>query len=138
MKDGEGRYESSAEDVPPILEGLWPVQAVQLGTPGAFRGRKLVGIEVRPFQYDEAQGRLVVTGAMVVRVDFNRPAGASALPVTASSPDPHMDDVLAIAMVPTIAAQSDPEPGTPLHERVTSATPSSVPPSVPVPAPAVP
>ncbi len=49
----------------------------------------------------------------------------------------HMDDVLAIAMVPTIAAQSDPEPGTPLRERVATTTPTTTVPT-PVPAPAVP
>ena len=94
VPDGHGDFEPSADDVTPLTDGVWPAQAVQLGTPGAFRGRTLVGIEVRPFQYDESAARLVVTPTLVVRVDFNRPPGAAALPVTASAPDRFMDDAL--------------------------------------------
>jgi len=91
---GANDYEPTADDVAPIADGLWPPLQAQLAAPGAFRGRRLVGLEVRPFQYDDATGRLLVTPTMVVRVDFNRPAGAAALPVVATASDPQADAVL--------------------------------------------
>ncbi len=92
--DGAGGWEPTREDVTPLADGLWPTDVVRMGTPSAFRGRHLLGVEVRPFRYDESAGRLELTPTLTVRIDFNRPTGAAALPAIASAPDAHFDDVL--------------------------------------------
>lgn len=96
--DATGEQEPAAEVVAPVLDGAWPATPVRLGAVSAYRGRKLVSVEVRPFRYDEAAARLTVTSTLTVRLDFNRAAGASALPFAATAPDPHADDVLASAV----------------------------------------
>jgi len=93
-----GEDEPVMLDVSPLADGVWPGSPVHLGAPDSFRGRKLVGLEVRPFQYDEAGRRLTVTPSLDVRVDFNRPAGASLVP-GGGEPDPHFDDVLRSAVL---------------------------------------
>ena len=82
------------EPVAAIVDGPWPAAPVQLAPPFGFRGRRLVQIEVRPFRYDEATGRTSAPLTLTVRVDFNRPAGAAAMPTTSSAPDRHVDAVL--------------------------------------------
>ncbi len=85
----------------PRTDGEWPTQQVLLGNPIPFRGRRLVSIEARPFRYDEALARITVTPNYVVRVDFNRPAGAAALVAEAdpAAEDRHYDDVLAASVL---------------------------------------
>ena len=92
-QDGMG-VQPTMDDVAPVLDGAWPVAAVQLGAPYAFRGRKLVSLEVRPFRYDETAGRLSAVGKVTVRIDFNRPSGTSALAITGGAEDRHIDAVL--------------------------------------------
>lgn len=88
------------EDVPALTDGAWPPAPVLLGGSTPFRGRRLVSLEVRPFRYDESSAALTVTPSYVVRVDFNRPAGAAALPaVSARTEDRHFDDVLAVGVL---------------------------------------
>ncbi|MBI5170941.1 MAG: hypothetical protein HZA61_15735 [Candidatus Eisenbacteria bacterium] len=88
-------------EMTPLVDGPWPVEPVRLGTPTPFRGRKLVSIEVRPFRYDESASALSVNARLVVRVDFNRPAGAAALSaeVVPGAEDRHYDDVLAAGVL---------------------------------------
>jgi hypothetical protein len=94
-----GDFEPGMTEVPALTDGAWPPQQALLGSVNSFRGRRLVGLEVRPFQYDEAAGTLRVTGSLVVRVDFNRPQGAAALAATSSAPDAHADAVLRSAVL---------------------------------------
>jgi hypothetical protein len=79
--------------VAPIADGPWPASQVEL-MPFSFRGRRMTSIEVRPFTWDAGSGRLTAPLRLTVRVDFNRPAGASLLSSIASAPDPHVDPVL--------------------------------------------
>lgn len=92
-KDGLG-VQPSMDQVEPPLDGAWPSAAAQLGTPYSFRGRRLVSLEVRPFRYDEAASRLSAAGTITVRLEFNRPGGASALAVTGGAEDRHIDAAL--------------------------------------------
>lgn len=88
-------------EVTPLVDGAYPLEPVRLGTPTPFRGRKLVSIEVRPFRYDEGASALSVNPRMIVRVDFNRPAGAAALAseTVPGAEDRHYDDVLAAGVL---------------------------------------
>ncbi len=80
---------------PIAVGGAWPAEDVRLGAPASFRGRRLVSVETRPFRYDEAAGRLTAVSSLTVRVDWNRPAGASALSsVGGGEPDPGFDAAL--------------------------------------------
>jgi hypothetical protein len=97
-RDDRGAWQPGEEPVAPVLDGPWPSQQVVLGAPSAFRGRRLVGVELQPFQYDEASGRLQAVPTLTVRIDFGRPAGAAALPVAGES-DPHFDEVLRTAVI---------------------------------------
>lgn len=87
------------EKVDPIVDGSWPAEEVLLGTPASFRGRRLVSLEARPFRYDEGGARLTAVAGFTVRVDWNRPAGASALSRTPAEPDPGMDAALATSVL---------------------------------------
>ena len=82
MRDGgEGFGPSPAlEPVPAILDGPWPAAPVELGDPATVHHQRLVAVQVRPFRYDEATGRLWVRRSLTVRVDFQgAAAGAGAL-----------------------------------------------------------
>ncbi len=92
-------FEPAMDDVAPVLDGAWPREPVSLGAMGAWRGRRYASLEVRPFQYDEAGATLRATASMLVRVEFNRPAGAAALPARATAPDPNADDVMRAAAI---------------------------------------
>lgn len=94
-----GREIPYTETVDPIVDGAWPAEDVLLGAPAPFRGRRLVGIEARPFRYDEGASRLVATGGFTVRVDWNRPAGASALAAFGGGADPGFDAALATSVL---------------------------------------
>ena len=80
--------------VPAVADGAWPPSRVRLGSVSSMRGRKFVSLEMRPFRYDEGAARLYAASTVTVRIDFNRPASAAALPVTGGS-DAHFDDVFA-------------------------------------------
>lgn len=99
MKDGpEGFGPSPAlEPVPPILDGPWPASPVELGEPATVRRQRLVAVQVRPFRYDEATGRLWVRRSLTVRVDFTgmAPGAAAAAPVTDSHWEPVFRNALA-------------------------------------------
>src|SRR5262245_3305921 len=85
------------EPAEPILDGPWPLETVELGTPFTLRGQRLVPITVRPFRYDEASSRLWVRHRLSVRVAFaSGPAGRAPLPGAATGAaidDPHWDPV---------------------------------------------
>lgn len=87
------------EVVDPIVDGVFPAQDVRLGAAADFRGRRLASIEVRPFRYDEAAARLTVAPTLTVRVDWNRPAGAAALPATTGEADRGFDAALATSVL---------------------------------------
>lgn len=96
---GGGPEVPYTERVDPIVDGAWPAEDVLLGTPAGFRGRRLVSLEARPFRYDEGAARLTAVAGFTVRVDWNRPAGARALPAAAAEPDPGMDAALATSVL---------------------------------------
>jgi len=73
-------YQPAVEAVDAIVDGVWPESQVELGAPFGFRGRRFVTIEVRPFRYDEAAALVSSPLSVTVRVDWNRPAAAAALP----------------------------------------------------------
>ena len=77
-----------------ISDGPWPASSVQLAAPFAFRGRRFVQLEVRPFRYDEADQRVSSPLTLTVRVDFNRPASSPALLSEASGRDAQVDAAL--------------------------------------------
>lgn len=82
------------DPVAAIADGPWPLASVQLDAPFGFRGRRMVQLELRPFRYDETSARISAPLALTVRVDFNRPAGSSALGTGSGEPDRHVDAVL--------------------------------------------
>ena len=86
------------DPVAAIADGPWPPASVQLDAPFGFRGRRMVQLELRPFRYDETSGRISAPLALTVRVDFNRPAGASALLTGSGEPDRHVDAVLELGV----------------------------------------
>ena len=99
MKDGPDGFGPSPalEPVPPILDGPWPASPVELGEPSTVRRQRLVAVQVRPFRYDEATGRLWVRRSLIVRVDFTgvAPGAAAAAPVTDSHWEPVFRNALA-------------------------------------------
>ena len=84
------------EPVPPILDGPWPASPVELGEPTTVRRQRLVAVQVRPFRYDEATGRLWVRRSLTVRVDFTGVAPGAA--TGAIVPDRHWDPVFRNAL----------------------------------------
>jgi hypothetical protein len=85
----------AVEPVDAIVDGEWPEASVDLGAPFGFRGRRFMALEIRPFRYDEATARVSAPRTLTVRVDFRRPAGASALPApTSGARDRHVDPAL--------------------------------------------
>ena len=94
--DPKGRLglQPTVDPVPAIADGPWPPSSVQLAAPFAFRGRRFVQLEVRPFRYDETSAHLSSPLTLTVRVDFNRPATSPALLSDASASDPQMDAAL--------------------------------------------
>ena len=98
MKEGNDGLGAmpALEPVPPILDGPWPAAPVELGDPATVRGQRLVAVQVRPFRYDEATGRLWVRRQITVRVDFTgaAPGAATGAAVT----DRHWEPVLRSAL----------------------------------------
>jgi hypothetical protein len=87
------------EPVPPILDGPWPATPVELGEPFTVRRQRLTAVQVRPFRYDEATGRLWVRRSLTVRVDFTgvTPGAALATPATPVT-DSHWEPVFRNAL----------------------------------------
>lgn len=93
---GDPRMRPTLEDVPPVLDGPWPVAPVEVGTPFVVRHQRMVAVSVSPFRYDEATGRLTVTRSLTVRVTFSG-AGRTALgaaPATEGAADPTLEGAL--------------------------------------------
>ncbi len=82
------------EPVAAIADGPWPAASVEMATPFGFRGRRMVSLELRPFRYDEGLARVSSPLSLTVRVDFNRPAGSSALASGLGASDRHVDAAL--------------------------------------------
>ncbi len=99
MRDGgdELGLVPALEPVEPVLDGPWPAAAVELGEPVTVRGQRMVAVQVRPFRYDEATGRLWLRRAMLVRVDFTgaRAAAAAVAPAADSHWEPVFRNALA-------------------------------------------
>jgi hypothetical protein len=98
MREGaEGFGPSPAlEPVPPILDGAWPAAPVEVGEPVTVRQQRLVAVQVRPFRYDEATGRLWTRRSLTVRVDFQGAASGAGLAVPAT--DRHWEPVFRSAL----------------------------------------
>jgi len=94
--DADGRLGLQPTVVPQaaIADGPWPLSSVQLAPPFAFRGRRFVQLEVRPFRYDESSARVSSPLTLTVRVDFNRPAASPSLLSDVAARDPQMDAAL--------------------------------------------
>ncbi len=69
------------EDVPPVLDGPWPVAQIELGEPFTVRHQRMVAVRVMPFRYDEATGRLWVRRSLTVRVTFSSSPGTALRPL---------------------------------------------------------
>ena len=83
------------ETVEAIGGGAWPREAVELGEPYPYRGRRLVALRVRPFTYDEGAASLALRRSMTVRVDF-----IGGTPGTGTGgEDPHWDAVIEKAVI---------------------------------------
>ncbi len=93
-KEGGLGPQPGVDPVPAIDDGPWPTSLAELSKPFAFRGRRLVTLEMRPFRYDAASRRLSAPLTLTVRVDFNRPGGAASLLETPGEPDRHVDPAL--------------------------------------------
>jgi len=90
-EDGKLGLQPTVDPVPAISDGPWPQSSVQLAAPFAFRGRRFVQLEVRPFRYDESSAHLSSPLTLTVRVDFNRPGVSPALLSDVAAPDPQVD-----------------------------------------------
>jgi hypothetical protein len=99
MREGADGFGPSPglEAVPPILDGPWPASPVELGEPATVRRQRLVAVQVRPFRYDEAAGRLWVRRSLTVRVDFTGVAPGAAA-AAAPAPDRHWEPVFRNAL----------------------------------------
>jgi hypothetical protein len=96
--DGEGLgLVPAVEPAAPVLDGPWPAAPVELSAPLTVRGQRVVAVQVRPFRYDEASGRLWVRRAMLVRVDFTGATAAGAAGVAPAS-DSHWEPVFRSAL----------------------------------------
>ncbi|HXS82785.1 MAG TPA: C25 family cysteine peptidase, partial [Methylomirabilota bacterium] len=96
LPDGDGRLglQPAMERQDPIDDGPWPASSIQLAAPFAFRGRRFVQLEVRPFRYDESSQRISSPHTLTVRVDFNRPASSPALVPGGAGRDAQVDAAL--------------------------------------------
>jgi hypothetical protein len=84
------------EAVPPIRDGTFPADGVQLGEPFTVRRQRVVWVYAYPFRYDDASGRLFVRSTLQVRVDFS---GGGVLEAVAAPEDRHWEPVLAGSIV---------------------------------------
>lgn len=116
--DPSGRLgeQPGREAVAPIADGVWPTSMVSLDRPFAFRGRRLVHLELRPFRHDPATGRIASPLVLTVRVDFNR-TGLAATATTTADPDRHADAVLDGTVLNWPQAQGWRVPPAPLRDR---------------------
>lgn len=89
---------AALEPMETALTSAWPAQPFSLGAPIAFRGRRLVPVELRPYRVEAGGERLIRTGSLVVRVDFGLPAGAAATRSPGEA-DRHVDPVLATTVL---------------------------------------
>ena len=67
---GVGIY-PTLEEAPPILDGPWPTSDLAVGVPFDLRRQHVVVVQIHPFRYDEAIGRLTIRRVMTVRVSFS-------------------------------------------------------------------
>jgi hypothetical protein len=83
------------EAVAPVLDGPWPTSPVGLTEPMTVQGQRLVAVQVRPFRYDEAAGRLWIRRSLLVRVDFGGAGAVGGPAVTDSHWEPVFRSALA-------------------------------------------
>ena len=84
------------EPVAPVLDGPWPAAVLELSEPVTVRGQRVAAVQVWPFRYDEATGRLWVRRAMLVRVEFT--GAATAAGAAAPAADRHWEPVFRSAL----------------------------------------
>lgn len=99
-----------------IHDGVWPDSPVRLSAPFPFRGRRLAGLEVRPFRADDEQGSVTAPLKLRVRVDWNLAAGAAARVPVAGAADRHVDASLASAVINWDQGAAWREPPAPLTD----------------------
>ena len=85
-------FTPSVEDVAPVLDGPWPATEVVVGEPFDLRRQRVAVIEVHPFSYDEAAGRLTIRRTLTVRVDFR--GGSARTSLAAGTEDRYFEPVL--------------------------------------------
>ncbi len=81
------------EPVAPIRDGAWPRAAVEVGEPFTVRRQRMVPIQLQPFRYDDATGRLWARRSLTVRVSFTGGTALRARPAAAPE-DRHWEPVL--------------------------------------------
>jgi len=99
FRDDAGRLGiiPTREPAPAIADGPWPRAAVELSEPFEARHQRLIAIQIRPFRYDEAAGRLWARRSVTVRVSFS--GGAPARGGPARTEDRHWEPVLRRALI---------------------------------------
>ncbi len=65
-----GELVPGREPVPAVLDGPWPGSPVEVGEPFTLRRQRMVAVQLRPFQYDEAGQTLRASRTLTVRLDF--------------------------------------------------------------------
>ncbi len=86
------------QEIPPVLDGVWPTGQAQLGPPFGLRRQRLVAVEFRPFRYDERSNRLWFNRRLKVRVDFGA-AKTAIRSGAAPTEDRHWDAVFQEAVL---------------------------------------
>ncbi|HKQ58541.1 MAG TPA: C25 family cysteine peptidase [Candidatus Eisenbacteria bacterium] len=98
-QDPEGMGQvPTAEPAEPIVDGAWPVAAVELGAAFTLRGQRMVAVTLHPYRYDEGARRLWTRRSMRVRIDFAGTLlpGGTLAPATE---DKHWEPVLKGALI---------------------------------------
>ena len=114
------------EPVAAILDGPWPREGVTVGEPFTLRRQRLVAVEIQPFRYDAAEGRLWSRRSMIVRVEFVGGAAAPGLARATGLDDAHADVLLRAGVVNYQQGRGWREPARPAIRRdLSGLTPSS-------------
>ncbi|HEY6867315.1 MAG TPA: C25 family cysteine peptidase, partial [Candidatus Eisenbacteria bacterium] len=87
------------EPVAPIVDGPWPPSPVELGQPFDLRGQRLIALQIRPFRYDEATGRMWGRRSVTVRLSFGAGTSPTTAPPSVAVEDRHWDPVFRRAVL---------------------------------------
>jgi peptidase C25-like protein len=114
-EDPRGGMLPTRRAVAAIGGGPWPVSPVEVGEPFVLRRQRMVALQLAPFAYDEATGRLWTRSSLTVRVDFvgGSPPGTRLAPAE----DRHWEPVLREALLNYEQARSWRAPARPASRR---------------------